>query len=179
MNNTETKMILSVIKAAYPHSFKDMTRRDADAMVSLWERSFADVPYDMVNAAVAALIVTRTAGYSPTVGEVKEQISKLSSVNELSEIEAWALVSKACANGLYGYRKEFAKLPPEVQRAVGSAEQLRDWAMMDAETVQSVVASNFMRNYRTRLARDKELAMLPPDVRNLISGTVERLKLGE
>jgi hypothetical protein len=179
MNKTETKMILSVIKAAYPHSFKDMTRKDAEAMVALWERSFAGDPYDMVNAAVAALIVTRTAGYSPTVGEVKEQIQKLSSVNELSEIEAWALVSKACANGLYGYRKEFAKLPPEVQRAVGSPEQLRDWAMMEAEVVQSVVASNFMRNYRTRLARDKELAMLPPDVRNLISNTVDRLKLGE
>lgn len=174
MNRTETLKILTVLRAAFPHSFKDT---DVETTVTLWARMFATDPYEAVDAAVSALIATRTVGYSPTIGEVKERMQQMSSSFELSEDAAWAMVSKACSNGLYGYRTEFEKLPPEVQRAVGAPEQLREWAQMDTETVQSVVASNFMRNYRTRSAREKEMAMLPPDVRVMIAGVADGMKL--
>ena len=87
------------------------------------------------------------------------------------------MVSKACSNGIYGYREEFAKLPPEVQRAVGAPEQLREWAMMDSDTVQSVVASNFQRNYRASQTRAREQAKLPPNVLQMIAGVSERMML--
>lgn len=179
MTREETAEMLAILKAAYPHSFKDMTRVDGLAMLSLWERIFADDDKNVVSAAIDALISTRTVGFSPTPGEVKEQIRKLYSANELDELAAWALVSKACANGIYGYKEEFAKLPPEVQRAVGAPEQLRDWAMMDSDTVQSVIASNFQRNYRASQAREKDLAKLPSNVRQILSGVAERMRLTE
>ena len=177
MDRNETIKILATLKAAYPGSFRDVTASDAEAMIELWSRMFAE-SYAEVNAAVAALISTRTVGYSPTVGEVKDQLQKLRSANTLPEQEAWSLVSRACRNGLYGYRKEFAKLPPEVQRAVGAPEQLREWAAMDSDTLQSVVASNFMRNYRTRQNREREMAMIPPEVRALITGLSDTLMIG-
>lgn len=177
MNTDETLAVLAVLKAAYPHSFKGMKEADGWAMVNLWQMQFADVPAQEVTAAVNALIATRTAGYSPTIGEVKVKLHSLRSVECLSEQEAWSLVSKACRNGLYGYKQEFEKLPPEVQRAVGAPEQLREWAGMDADTVQSVVASNFMRNYRTTQARQKEVAMLPESVREMIGGIAEGMKM--
>lgn len=177
MDRNETIKILATLKAAYPGSYRGMTARDAEAMIELWSRMFAE-SYADVNAAVAALISTRTVGFSPTVGEVKDQLQKLRSANTLPEQEAWALVSRACRNGLYGYRQEFAKLPPEVQRAVGAPEQLREWAAMDADTLQSVVASNFMRAYRTQKARERENAMLPPEVRALITGLSDTLMIG-
>lgn len=178
MDRTETIKILAVMKAAYPHAFKDMTKLDGEAMLSLWERMFRDESYTEVNAAVASLISTRTVGYSPTVGEVKEQIQKLKKHDVLDEGQAWALVSKACRNGSYGYREEFAKLPPEIQRAVGAPEQLKAWAAMDAETVESVVASNFRKTYRTQTERDKETAMLPSEVKQMLAGVTRGL-LGE
>lgn len=177
MTADETAKILATLKAAFPHSFKDLTRKDADAMVDLWAMMFAAESYAEVNAAIAALISTRTVGYSPTVGEVKEKLNSLRSAKALSEQDAWALVSKACSNGLYGYKKEFEKLPPEVQSAVGAPEQLREWAKMDVETVQSVVASNFMRAYRANQAREKEMSMLPPDIRKMISGVAGGMKM--
>lgn len=177
MTRDETLKILSVLKAAFPHSYKDMTKRDATAMVDLWTMAFAGDPYEAVNAAVVALIVTRTTGFSPTIGEVKEKLAAPKAAQELSEQSAWALVSKACENGLYGYQKEYAKLPPEVQRAVGAPEQLKAWAAMDAETVQSVVASNFMRNYRTQQARAKEVEAMPPAVREMLSGVVSSMAM--
>lgn len=175
MTRTEVNEMLAILKAAYPHSFKDMTKSDATAMLNLWSRMFEADDRMEVSAAVDALISSRTAGFSPTIGEVKEQMQKLRKRNELDEGAAWALVSKACANGLYGYREEFAKLPVDVQAAVGAPEQLRAWAMMDADTVESVVASNFQRTFRARQARQREQEKLPPSVQNVIAGIAKEL----
>ena len=178
MNENDTIRLLAILKAAYPHSFRDMTKEDARAMLVLWQRMFAQDNPDEVFAAVDALIATRTVGYSPTPGEVKEQMQKLRKVDELDAMSAWALVSRACSNGIYGYREEFAKLPPDVQRAVGAPEVLREWAMMDAETVQSVIASNFQKNYRATQERQKELEKLPQNVRDMLAGVSEKLMIG-
>ena len=177
MTRDDVIMILATLKAAYPHAYKGMTRRDGEALVNLWQRQFADEDPNAVQAAVDALIATRTAGYSITPGEVKEKLHTLRTVNELNESDAWALVSKACSNGLYGYREEFAKLPPEVQQAVGRPEQLREWSQMDENTVQSVVASNFMRSFRTTQQRNKELSMIPAEVREMLSDVTKKLEL--
>lgn len=179
MDRNETMQILTVMKAAYPHSFKDLTRRDAEAMIDLWQTMFAKESYAEVNAAVGALISTRKEGFTPTIGEVKERLAfaREQASGGLSEQTAWAMVEKACRNGLYGYQKEFDKLPPDVQRVIGAPEQLKAWAAMDAETVNSVVASNFMRNYRVEKQREKERSMLPPSVLETISLVSENMKM--
>ena len=177
MTRNETAKILAVLKAAYPHAFKDITKVDAEAMLNLWTRQLERESMTEVSVAVDALIATRTDGYSPTIGEIKEQLRKLKSVHELDELSAWALVSKACSNGLYGYKKEFEKLPPDVQRAVGSPEQLREWASVDVDTFQSVIASNFQRNYRTNQMRQRELQKLLDNVRQMIGEISKNLLL--
>lgn len=168
MNRQETVRILSVLKAAYPHAFKDITRIDAEAMLNLWEMMFASETYEEVNAAVCALIATRAAGYSPTVGEVKEQIRKLHTTQEIDDSAAWALVSKACRNSSYHSREEFEKLPAEVQRAVGSPEMMKQWAAMDSEVVESVIASTFKKTYRVQAEREAEIGKLPPQIKELL-----------
>lgn len=168
MNTRETQGLLAMIKAAYPSFYRDLPKADLLAAVNLWETQFAEFDVNVVKAAVHALISIRTEGYPPSIGAVKEQIAKLTAPPQLSEQEAWALVSRATQNGTYGYEREFAALPPEVQRAVGRPEQLRAWAMMDAKDVESVVASNFMRAYRGAAAREKEERALPRQVRDLL-----------
>lgn len=179
MDRNETMQILTVLKAAYPHSFKGTSKRDANAMIDLWQTMFAADSYEAVNSAVAALISTRKEGFTPTIGEVKERMAfaREQVTGTISEQSAWAMVEKACRNGLYGYQAEFDNLPPDVQRAVGAPEQLKAWAAMDAETVNSVVASNFMRNYRVQKQREKERAMLPPSVLAVLSGVADNMKL--
>lgn len=178
MNRKEVMQILSVLKAAYPHSFKDMTKLDGEALVNLWARQFAEEDPEAVSAAVNALISTRTAGYSPTVGEIKDQLHRLRTLNGLSDADAWNLVEKACRRGLYNAREEYAKLPVDVQAAVGGPEQLKAWAMMDSDTVNSVVASNFRKSYRTVQERAKEKALIPPEVRAFVTSVAEQMKLG-
>ncbi len=175
----ETLKILAILKAAYPHSFKDLTKRDAEAMIDLWTTMFAAESYEEVNAAVAALISTRAVGFSPTIGEVKEKLHSLKTVGELSEQEAWAMVAKACCGSPKGYHYLFDKLPVDVQRAVGSPDQLREWGMIDTETLQSVVASNFMRSFRTMRERNKEWSMLPQSVQKMLTGITGEIKMIE
>ena len=168
MNTRETQGILAMIKAAYPNFYRDMPRADLVAAVNLWQKQFSEYNVSVVKTALHALIATRKEGYPPTIGAVKEQIAKLTAPQQLSEAEAWALVSRAARNGTYGYQQEFEKLPPEIQRVVGRAEQLRAWAMMEADEVESVVASNFMRAFRTAAAREREELLLPQVVREAL-----------
>lgn len=177
MTLNEAGTVLAVLRAAYPHSFKDLSDEEAYATTKLWAEMF-DEPYAQVNAAVRTMISSRTAGYAPTIGEVKEQIYKLTTPNTLNEGEAWALVCKACQNGSYGYKQEYEKLPPEVQKAVGKPEQIREWAQIDTDTFQTVIMSNFQRAFRITQAREKELAMMPGDVRQMIGTISERFMLG-
>ena len=91
----------------------------------------------------------------------------------IAAMEAWNLVAKALRNSAYGSEEEFAKLPPAVQRVAHSPSQLREWALMDADTVQSVVASNFQRAYTARQKSDREFEALPPAVRQYVAALTE------
>ena len=166
MTRQETQAVLAVIKVAFPNFQKDKTRDDLTAVVNLWYLQFEDYDFDLVNAAVQALIAEQVEGYPLTIGAVKKMAMKLSAPESLTEMEAWTLVSRAARNSAYHAEREFEKLPPAVQQTVGCPEQLRAWAMMDTSEFESVVASNFMRTYRTVQERELESMLLPASVRN-------------
>lgn len=174
MTYDETLTIMSVLKAAYPNYYKDMRRSDADAIVALWVEMFKDDPVEIVAVAVKAHIATDKKGFPPHIGAIKEAIVKLNTSDEMTELEAWALVNKATKNSTWNAKEEFDKLPPVIQRLVGSPQQLRDWAQMDSDTINSVVASNFQRSYKARAANEREFLALPQDVRQ----TMELLASG-
>ena len=176
MDRNETLKVLSVLKAAYPQFYKGMTREDAEAVVGLWGSMFADDPYMLVAGAVKAFIASDTRGFPPAVGQVREKLASLSAPDEMTDAEAWGLVSRAISNSLYESRKEFEALPETVRRVVGSHNQLREWAAMDISEVQTVVASNFQRSYRARSQRDREYRMLPGDVRRTLEMAAGRIK---
>ena len=169
MTREETLAIMSVLKAAYPNFYKDMKRSDADGIVNLWAAMFADEPADLVAVAVKGYIATDAKGFPPHIGAIKTAIVKLREPDELTEFEAWGLVERAIRNGIYGAVEEFQKLPEIVQRLVGSPNQLKEWAMMDAEAVSSVIASNFQRSYKVRAKNEREQLALPADVRNAVA----------
>ena len=168
MNHNETLAIMSVLKAAYPNFYKDMKRTEAEGIVSLWAEMFSDEPAQLVAAAVKAHIANDAKGFPPHIGAIKEAVTRLRTPDEMTEIEAWGLVQKALSNGIYGSQQEYDKLPPIVQRLVGSPKQLKEWAMMDVDAVNSVVASNFQRSYKARAANERHMLSLPSDVRQVM-----------
>lgn len=177
MNKDEASLIVGLLQFNYPDYMRDLTDAALTTYVGLWQSFFADEPYALVEAAVKAHIASTTDRFMPNIGQIKEQIRKLTAPDEqrITETEAWAMVSNALRNGTYGYKEEFAKLPPAVQRAIGNENTIREWASMDSETVQSVIASNFMRSYRVAAENEREAAKLPPSVRETILGLSGRI----
>lgn len=168
MNRTETAKILALLQSEYPNSFAKLTQEQMNLKLELWASEFSGDAFEAVYTALRMYMETDEQ-FAPNIGQIRKRLQMQRQQNELSEGEAWAMVSKACQNGSYGYMKEFTKLPPIVQKAVGRAEQLREWAAMEESQVQTVVASNFMRSFRAARERQKEIDTYPSTLMNMIN----------
>ncbi len=138
---------------------------DMSFTVDAWTSMLESFTYQEISAALKAFIVSDTSEFAPTPGQIIGLLDRVTNGQELSEMEAWSLVSKALRNGYYGAEQEFEKLPPLVQKAVGAPSQLRNWSQTDSDSVENVIQSNFMRTYRAELARNRELRKIPQDTR--------------
>lgn len=168
MDKFETTSILAVLRAAYPKFYQGISREEANSIVNLWAEMFADDPAEIVATAVKAMIASRNSNFPPNIGEVKEQIRKITAPDSMTEQEAWSKIYKAIVNAGYDSKAEFDKLPKSLQRLVGSPQQLFEWSMMDVTTVQSVVASNVMRSFRAIQVQEQEQAKLPQSVKRFL-----------
>jgi len=162
MNMAETAKIIATIQEIYPHF---MDGRTPEKTVTIWQMVFDSEPYKIVSGALVAFVSDDNKGFPPVPGQIKEKIAQMDADNEIDEARAWALVYAAMCKG--ATEKEFNGLPCDVQRIVGSQRILFDWSMMDLETVNSVVASNFMRSYRARAAHTREVKKLPESVQRM------------
>lgn len=177
MTFEETRNILTMLQTEYPQSFAKMDSRMMSMKLRLWASEFQYDDYQAVYAVVRAIMSGGNREFAPNIGVIREKLRSYSVAGELTEQEAWALVSKAISNGIYRYAEEYEKLPPDVQKAVGEPEQLKRWAVMPIDEVQSVVASNFQRSYRVHAQRTRELSAMPPQVQQLLTGIGNTLML--
>lgn len=177
MNRAETTAVMTVLKTAYPRSFTNMTRQEAEDTIQLWHTMLEEYPAKYVNAAVKSLIATNQ--YLPSIAEVIERIKLLTGKQELGEVEAWGMVKAAIRNSTYNSIEEFEKLPPEIQAALGSPSTLREWALSEDENSETVIASNFMRSYRAKVNNIKTIDAIPQNVKALIAEYSGRMAIEE
>jgi len=172
MTRQDTLMLMSLLRAAYPQYYAKQGVDDAKAAVNLWHMMFQDDDAQLVSAAVKAFIATDTKGFPPVVGQIKAKLDMIMREayggGEMTPMEAWAKVQKAIRNSAWHAQEEFDKLPDTIRAVIGGPIALRDYAMMDSETVNSVVASNFQRSFTARRDHVTEMRMLPADVKAFI-----------
>lgn len=164
MTRENVQDLLAMIQGTYPN-YKPM---DKTATINAWLMALEEYDKNQVAAAFKMYMKSNSSGFAPSPGQLIENIQTLTRPQELNEMEAWSLVSKALKNGYYGAEEEFSKLPPIVQKAVGQPSQLRIWAS-DEEYNESVVSSNFMRSYRMELAQAQQISKLPHGMQEAIS----------
>lgn len=177
MRKTETMAIMAILKEAYPMYYRDKSKEELGTAVNLWTEMFADDDVNLVKAAVKSFIANDIKGFPPVIGQIKASLHKLTQPVQMTEQEAWTLVSKAISNSTYNATSEYEKLPKVLQRVIGSPSQLKEWSQMEVDAVQSVVASNFMRSYKVKSANEQEYQKLPNDIKALIGNLSEKLKL--
>lgn len=163
MNKMEAMKLLAVIKVSFPNFRPD----DIEMAADVWADVLSDFSYQQLGMALKTYIRTNTSGFAPSPGQLIELLSAVKHSNDETETEAWMRVATALRNGAYGSEQEYAKLPPLVQKAVGSAKQLRIWAL-DEEFNEEVAKAQFLRVYRAESQKAKDYEKLPKDVQMLI-----------
>jgi hypothetical protein len=123
--------MLGIIKAAYPLFYKNMSRPDAETVVSLWQEVFKDV--DETEAAVALkCYISEDKAFPPAPGEIMERVRRL---HKYMNVPYGIALEEWMGEGYYA-------IPKEMRDYIGSkeAELLSDG---EAEKKKSV-----FRNYR-------------------------------
>ena len=164
MTRENVQDLLAMIQGTYPN-YKPM---DKTATVNAWLMALEECDKNQVAVAFKMYMKSNSSGFAPSPGQLIENIQTLTRPQELNEMEAWSLVSRALKNGYYGAEEEFAKLPPIVQKAVGQPSQLRAWAQTDIESIENVIQSNFIKTYRAELARAQQISKLPHGMQQAI-----------
>lgn len=156
----ETKTIVGIIKSLYPNWRTDNPKSTVDT----WHIVLEDFDANAIQYAIKRYALTDKSGFPPSVGQLVGQLQDATEENGLSGLEAWGLVARAMRNSAYNSKEEFARLPKEVQRAVGSAETLKSWALTDIDSTP-VLQSNFLRTYNAVADKARVEARLPESMR--------------
>lgn len=164
MLKDEFKLICKGMKALYADP-KFISNQDA---FDMWYTLLQDLDYEIVSMATQAYM--QTEKFPPTPADIRRYAQQITApkTEGMSEMNAWDKVRKALSNGLYGAEEEFERLPKLCQEVIGSPARLREMAQVDTSEVETVVASNFMRNYRARLESHRHDMTLNESLRNSI-----------
>lgn len=75
MNKIEAVKLLSILKATYPNSYKNMSKEDASGTVTIWAMQFSKVPISIMFLAVNQWI--SQSQFPPAISDIKMKITTL------------------------------------------------------------------------------------------------------
>lgn len=132
MTREEAIKFLALTKVAYPTAYKDMDKANKIATVNMWQSTFANIPYAIMELAFDQF--RRVSKFAPTVADMYEMLNKL--------------YYKASGDALI------------ISSVDGDKEVLKrcNWIMAHTSPYRGDNA-NYKINYS--LIGEKELAMLP------------------
>ena len=174
MTREEIRDFLAMVQATYPN-YNPLNRT---AAVNAWTIALEEYSKNEIATAFKVYMQTNTSGFAPTPGQIIEKVHFLSAPQELNEMEAWALLSRAIRNSTYNFDYEFYKLPPLVQQAVGLPSQLQTWAL-DENYNEQIVSSHFIKCYREQATRQKDIAKMPERIKKLIQNVSNKSYLSQ
>lgn len=168
MTKDEMTKLLAVMESVYPNHFKKINHKDT---LAIWLKLFENDNSTIITMAVRAYISTDTKGFPPVPGQIKEIAYKLTHEKEMTEGEAWQLIKKAIKKvSMYDKKKTWSAYDelPKTLRDMTSPSQLIEWAYyVPSESLETVVASNFMRAFKARQKAERDFYALPENAKKL------------
>ena len=141
MTRDETKKMILYLRTAFSGFCEGANLAD---VVNVWFDAFKDEDSRVVG--MAAKNYAKVSSYPPTIAGVMEQVRKIKSPE--TDADLWALIEKAASNGTYHSVEEFEKLPPECQSFIGGPSALKELAMTDMGTMNTIVKGQFLKQVR-------------------------------
>lgn len=180
MTQNETAQILALLNAAYPAFYSKYSTYEISGIVNLWAEMFADDDFNIVKFALKELIATHT-GFPPDIAALKAKIKSIvqAATDKPTHEELWHILKTAASNGYYGAQQEFERLPPVLKRFVGSPATLREYAMIDSDTFNTVIHGQFLKQIKVIEEREEYSSNLPDNVKHLIASIHKPLPSGK
>lgn len=123
--------------------------KDLKAITQLWQKTLEPYSYEEVELSLLEFFRSDVKGFAPLPGQlIRPIVEKRMSDQTVDEGKAWAMVREAIGNSGYDSVREFKKLPPVIQMAVGDPYVLFTWSQTDTEQM-TVIQSQFLRSYRS------------------------------
>lgn len=169
MNREETKQVLKVLSTAYPRYFADMTKADKIDQINLYMDMFGEYPTQIVIAALHSYI--RHNEYPPSIAGLQKQIDLLTHKDD--KMELWNTLAAACSRGTRMTAEEFETLPESIREWAGDVGQIKELALMDSVTFNSVIRGQFLKTIPQIIERQEAKKKLPAETRKIL----EMLKL--
>jgi len=151
-------------------NFPNLQDKDMEPTAMLWQKMLSDMPYQLAENALVKVLAT--SKFFPSVAEIREAASQLTQPAQMTAIDAWGEVLKAIRYyGFYREKEAMAFLPPEVANLVRKF----GWREICTSEQPEVIRAQFRMAWETQAARQKELAVLPAEIREMIAGVSKML----
>jgi hypothetical protein len=176
MERDEIIEMLAILKLAYPAYYAKIDGNQSESVIKLYEKMFARDDTEIVMMAVKECIETHT-GYPPDVATIKKIMHSFLAVinDEKTPQQLWAMYRKALDDGFNREAPAFNALPSVLKEFAGSPGGMREHSLMDGDTFNSVVYSNFLKQVAIFQEREHYIAVLPESIRAIIAGRVEKI----
>lgn len=176
MTVKEATKLCFVVQKSYPKYFEKYNKDDTQVMIDMWAKVSEGYSYEQMNAGLIQFMRSDDKGFPPTIGQVINQVERLrpQDATAMTEAEAWSIIHAAICDSTYHAQERFDALPPVLQRAVGSPQNLKEWAMMeDGELKLPVIESNVMRSFKAAAKMEREERLIPESIKGLIGQMFE------
>lgn len=148
MTKSEFSKIIAILKGVYadPKFVADTVA------IEIWYVFFKDYPFEVIMEAATNYIKNDDFGKAPVPGQI---IASINTGKEyLPSEDAWNLVYNGICNSNYHALEEFQKLPPECQKAIGSATNMKEMAVLNYYEM-SRSKEQFLKAYKAEVDKRK------------------------
>lgn len=174
MNKQETTKIITFLAGNYDSiAKKDINQKNI--MVNTWHECLQDIDYKLVQEAIKKSIME--SPYPPTIADIRKGAYELVKGEERTAIDAWNEAYSMICSGLYMTQKQFEEASPEVKRFFGSINQVRQLAMEDADTTNTVVKGQFLKQYEAIVENNRKQEMLPKQMQDISKMLAEKMSI--
>ncbi|MDU4890996.1 MAG: replicative helicase loader/inhibitor [Clostridium sp.] len=176
MTKNETIQLLTLLSSNYKSIDDKLKDRDkAKMLLEIWHECLGDLDYKLCMFAVKKAIMS--SSYPPTIHDIRSAATSIVKPQESDKtaIEYWNEAYKMIRKGSYMTTEEFEKHSEPVKRFFGSVAQVKELALTDADTVNTVTKGQFLKQIDVIQEREKEMELLPAAMRD----TISNLKIGQ
>ena len=175
MIKSDIATIIGILKTAYPQYYKD--RNSIIDTTNLWYEMFENDDINLIKIVVKNYITNSTSGFPPTIGEIKNELYKLTLGDEKQDIELWNELKSAIRSGIYYSAEIFPTLSKELQIYLKNPMQLKELAMSNADDLETVQKGIFLKQMPIIKQREKEKIMMLPERREMLEKLAEKMSV--